>query len=134
MKGPVEVCPACRALVADAPDATDPELDESPAPAPPIPAIGDTPVHSRKTFRIPCPNGHVNVTPASLIGTQAVCPRCNAFYTLQMSDSLEHLEAVDREQRRRAEKEGKKWLTVAVFAAVFIVLSLIGMIAMTLTK
>jgi hypothetical protein len=67
-----------------------------------------------------------------MLGTQVVCPRCNAFYTLQMADSLEYHQIADREARKREEKEAKKWLNRAIFAAVFIVVSLIGMIVITL--
>lgn len=85
----------------------------------------------RKTFRIPCPNGHVNVTPAHMLGTQVVCPKCNAFYVLQMSDSLEHRRVAEAEAGRKAEEEAKKWLQWAIYAAIFIGVSLVGMIVLS---
>jgi|688.fasta_scaffold311351_2 uncharacterized Zn finger protein (UPF0148 family) len=132
-QGSFDVCPVCRSVVADSPedDSPDEAVGRQNA-AEPFSAVEESPLSSRKTLRIPCPNGHVNVTPAHMLGTQVVCPRCNAFYTLQMADSLEYHQIADREARKREEKEAKKWLNRAIFAAVFIVVSLIGMIVITL--
>lgn len=126
------VCPICRTPAdtsAHAPAAVVPEFSVSGA----IPAVPDEPpLESRKTFKIPCPNGHVNVTPAHMIGTQVVCPKCNAFYVLQLADSLEYRQVAEREAQAQAEEQAKLWLNRAVYAAIFIVVSLLGMIIVSL--
>lgn len=127
-QGPTAVCPICRTPVADVPQAASPELPNA---GHSFAAAEESPLSTRKTFRIPCPNGHVNVTPAHMLGTQVVCPKCNAFYTLQMADSLEYHQIADREARKREEEQARKWLNRAIFAAVFIVVSLIGMIVIS---
>ena len=127
-QGPINVCPICRTPVTDVSQTASPELPNA---GHSFPATEESPLSTRKTFRIPCPNGHVNVTPAHMLGTQVVCPKCNAFYTLQMADSLEYHQIADREARKREEEQARKWLNRAIFAAVFIVVSLIGMIVIS---
>lgn len=130
-QGSFNVCPVCRSMVANSPEEDSPAADEPHDDAAAFSAVEEPPLSSRTTLRIPCPNGHVNVTPAHMLGAEVVCPICNVFYMLQMADSLEYRQAADREARKREEKEAKKWLNRAIFAAVFIILSLVGMIVIS---
>ena len=130
-EGSTNVCPICRTPVAELPRATAPAAAAFPVAAQPSQVAEESPLSSRKTFRIPCPNGHVNVTPAHMLGTQVVCPKCNAFYTLQMADSVEYHQIADRQARKLEEEIAKKWLARAIYAAIFIVVSLVGMIVIS---
>lgn len=130
-QGSFNVCPVCRSMVAKSPEDDSPAADEPQDDTSAFAAVEEPPLSSRTTLRIPCPNGHVNVTPAHMLGAEVVCPICNVFYMLQMADSLEYRQAADREARKREEKEAKKWLNRAIFAAVFIILSLVGMIVIS---
>lgn len=138
-EGSKAVCPICRTPVmearwsqpASAPEDAAGNLPGIETGFPNPGQFNEPSLLTRKTFRIPCPNGHVNVSPAHMLGTQVVCPKCNAFYVLQMADSIEYQQIAEREARKREEEQAKKWLARAIYAAIFIVVSLIGMIAIS---
>lgn len=119
------VCPICRA--AAAPPAR-PGVSGIPA-LPPAPQAAAAPAKQPKTYRIPCPRGHVLTAKPHMLGQQVVCPECNELFALREEDSLEHRKR--REKARRADEEriAKLWLTRSIWAAAFIVASLVGMIA-----
>jgi uncharacterized Zn-finger protein len=75
-------------------------------------------------LHIPCPNGHVLDVDPEMIGQDVLCPYCEARFTLQKSNSLEHLRREEIEQARRDAKAGKLWLTWAVIFAVLVFLGL----------
>jgi len=66
-----------------------------------------------------------------MLGQRVVCPECNDVFLLRREDSLE--ERKQQEKARRAEEErlAKLWLSRAIWAAAFIVVSLVGMIALS---
>ena len=85
-----------------------------------------------KTYHIPCPKGHLLTAIETMLEEQVVCPTCNAFFVLRITDSLEYRK---RQQRLNEEREGREaqiWLKRAIWAAVLVVASLIGMIAFSL--
>ena len=63
-----------------------------------------------------------------MLGQQVVCPKCNAVFVLQFEDSREHKQEQERLQHQRDAKMAERWLRRAIWAAVFIVASLVGMI------
>jgi len=82
-------------------------------------------------YRIPCPNGHeLKIRPA-MLGQQVVCPKCNAVFVLQIEDSSKHKKEQELLQQQQDAKMAERWLKRAIWAAVFIVASLIGMIVLT---
>lgn len=82
-------------------------------------------------YRIPCPRGHMVKAGEHLLEQQVVCPECNAMFLLRREDSLEHRMKEEQARRAREERMAKVWLSRAMLAAAFIVLSLIGMIALS---
>ena len=121
------VCPICRA--AAAPPAP-PGMPALPA-APPAQAAAPQAATTQKTYRIPCPRGHVLTAKPHMLEQQVVCPECNDVFTLHKEDSLEHRKK--QEQARRADEEriARLWLNRSIWAAAFIVASLVGMIAVS---
>lgn len=95
-------------------------------------SLNDGSVGARPHYRIPCPNGHVNKTPARMLNTQATCPKCHASYVIDIQDSLEYREEVARRQAEIDEKFARKWLRRAIVAAVLVLLSFAGMIGYSL--
>lgn len=84
------------------------------------------------SYRIPCPNGHVNRTRAESLNTQAVCPKCHEHYIVDIHDSIEYREEMARRQAELDEKFARKWLGRAIVAAVLVLLSFAGMIGFSL--
>ncbi len=102
------------------------ELSESP--------FGTMLEEEPKTLHIPCPNGHELETPDNMLGQEVLCPVCQAKFLLQYRDSVE-AQAKRRAAREQKEREdGQKWLQRAIIAAVFVVGSLIFMIALSATR
>jgi len=99
-------------------------------PLAPAPAPGGPPARAT-AYRIPCPRGHVLKAGEHMLGQRVVCPECNDVFLLRREDSLE--ERKQQEKARRAEEErlAKLWLSRAIWAAAFIVVSLVGMIALS---
>jgi len=91
----------------------------TPAAAAPAPRI----------LRIPCPRGHVLKAGEHLLGQQVVCPDCNEMFLLREDDSLERRQELKRLRQAEEERIAKLWLARAIWAAAFIVASLVGMIA-----
>jgi hypothetical protein len=123
------VCPICRtpaggrAAVAPAapPRPAGPAATALPRPA----AAGAA---TAKHYRIACPNGHTLKVAPTMIGQQAVCPTCNAMFLLRLEDSREYRKEQDAIQEQKDAEAARKWLNRAIWAAVFIVASLAGMI------
>lgn len=124
------VCPICRAAAAPPASAGMPGIP-SPAAAPlgPRPTAPQKPDRNQKTYRIPCPRGHVLTAKPHMLEQQVVCPECNELFTLRKEDSLEHRKKQAKAQRAEEERIAKVWLTRSIWAAAFIVVSLVGMIA-----
>lgn len=64
-----------------------------------------------------------------MLEQQVVCPECNELFTLRKEDSLEHRKKQAKAQHAEEERIAKVWLTRSIWAAAFIVASLVGMIA-----
>ena len=103
---------------APAPEPPPPEPPAEPA-APPEPQI----------VRIPCPNGHVLETPSDMFGQQALCPYCNVQFELNYEDSEEYKQGKAEERHKREEAFNQKLVKYSFYAAGFVVVMLIGMIA-----
>lgn len=69
-----------------------------------------------------------------MLGQQVVCPECNDMFVLRESDSLEQRKLRERERREEEERIAKRWLQRSIWAAVFIVASLAGMIAFSVVS
>ncbi len=97
-------------------------------PALPAAPRAAAPAKQPKTYRIPCPRGHVLTAKPHMLGQQVVCPECNELFALREEDSLEHRKRAEKARRADEERIAKLWLTRSIWAAAFIVASLVGMI------
>jgi uncharacterized Zn finger protein (UPF0148 family) len=122
------VCPICRTPAAPTASL---KLPTAPAamPRPPASSVGSTP--AAITHRIPCPRGHVLKAGEHMLGQKVVCPECNDMFLLRKEDSLEQRRKQEKAQRAEEERMAKLWLSRAIWAAAFIVASLVGMIALS---
>ncbi len=67
-----------------------------------------------------------------MIGQQVVCPKCNEFFVLKISESLEYKKEMRRLQHEKEAREAARWLRRAIIATVFVVASFAAMIAIKL--
>lgn len=118
------VCPICR---------TPAETGrQRPAAPPPVAAAPQAaPAKPRPTgpkyYRIACPKGHKLKVGPAMIGQQAVCPTCNTVFELRLEDSQEYRREQEALRQRKETEDAEKWLKRAIWAAVFIGASLLGM-------
>jgi uncharacterized Zn finger protein (UPF0148 family) len=119
------VCPICRTPAAP----SRPPAAPAAMPRPPAGPGGSPPQST--THRIPCPRGHVLKAGEHMLGQRVVCPECNDVFLLRREDSLEHRRKQEKAQRAEEERMAKLWLSRAIWAAAFIVASLVGMIALS---
>lgn len=75
-----------------------------------------------------CPGGHELKTPIEMLGSEALCPLCQARFQLRYEDSRECREERARAQARREERLGRLWLTWAIVAAAVVLGGMILMI------
>jgi len=80
-------------------------------------------------YRIPCPRGHLLKAAEAMIGQQVVCPSCNEFFVLAITDSLEYKQEMQRRQDEKDARQAEQWLRWSIMAAVFVVASFIAMFA-----
>ena len=94
-----------------------------PPPAAPVAphAAAGAPAKQPKTYRIPCPRGHVLTAKPHMLEQQVVCPECNDLFTLREEDSLEHRKKQAKAQHAEEERIAKLWLKRSIWAAAFIV-------------
>lgn len=125
-EGDAEVCPLCRGRVQQfGPsgggllDAADDAVD---AVAPAEPTI----------YRIPCPRGHVLRVTDEMLGEQACCPKCNEWFVLRASDSVEFRREQARRQAEAEERAARAWLMRAIVAAVLVGLFFVALLVITL--
>jgi transposase-like protein len=125
------VCPICRAAAAAPALPGMPALPTRPTLPAAHPAQTAAPqaATKQKTYRIPCPRGHVLTAKPHMLEQQVVCPECNELFTLRAEDSLEHRKQQARARHAEEERIAKLWLKRSIWAAAFIVASLVGMIA-----
>lgn len=83
-----------------------------------------------RTYRIPCPKGHVHEVQEGWLGREFVCsvPGCNATFVLQASQSVEFRREQRLRQEAADERKARIWLTRAIVAAVLIGLLFLAMI------
>lgn len=96
------------------------------------PSAAAAPAARSTTYRIPCPRGHVLKAGEHMLGQRVVCPECNEVFLLRKEDSLEERKKQEKARRAEEERMAKLWLSRAIWAAAFIVASLVGMIALSL--
>lgn len=121
------VCPICRTPVETGRPrpAAPPPVAAAPKAAP-APAVAPRP-SGPKFYRIACPKGHnLKVGPA-MIGQQAVCPTCNTVFELRLEDSREYQREQAALRQQKEIEDAEKWLKRAIWAAIFIGASLLGM-------
>jgi len=124
------VCPICRAVAAGSTLPSVPAPPIRPA-APAAPAQAPQAATQQKTYRVPCPRGHVLTAKPHMLGQQVVCPECNELFALREEDSLEHRKKQEKTRRADEERIAKLWLNRSIWAAAFIVASLVGMIVVS---
>lgn len=137
-EGDRDVCPICRTPAGrSAASRPVPRPAEPPASAAknddwmPVTAGMPPPAGKSARYRIACPRGHMLKVPEGMLDQQAVCPQCNEVFVLRLTDSLEYRTEQEKIDRIREEEMARKWLRRAIWAAVFIVVSLVGMIAVS---
>lgn len=62
-----------------------------------------------------------------MIGQQAVCPTCNTVFELRLEDSREYRREQEALRQQKEIESAEQWLKRAIWAAVFIGASLLGM-------
>jgi hypothetical protein len=82
-------------------------------------------------LHIPCPRGHVLTVTTAMLGQKVVCPKCNEFFVLSADASVEHRREVDRLRQEDDTRRARLWLARALWAAVFVVVSLAVMIVVS---
>ena len=108
--------PAAGPLVVDAPDAGPPEEDPN------------------RIVHIRCPNGHELETPMSMVGSDAMCPHCEAQFQLRYEDSLEYQDQKIKEREQRDAAFGRKALQWAIVMAALVIIGLLVMIVVSANK
>lgn len=98
---------------------------------PAVPGIEPADDHGTppSAYRIPCPRGHVLKAGEHMLGQQVVCPTCNEFFVLKITDSLEYRKEMRRLQDEKEARDAARWLRRAILAAVFVVASFAVMLA-----
>lgn len=93
---------------------------------------GETLAHasawSHEIFHIPCPRGHLLETPDHLLGTEAMCPFCQAVFRLEYEQSQEYQAKLAREREEAQRRQELFWIRLAVAAVVLFVIGLIALI------
>jgi hypothetical protein len=104
-----------------------------PAPAAPEPAAPPEP-EPDPIVHILCPNGHELETPMSMVGTDAMCPHCEAQFRLRYEDSREYREKKQKEREHREAMFSRKALNFAIVTAVLVMIGLIGLMVFYATQ
>ncbi|MGB9687287.1 hypothetical protein [Thermogutta sp.] len=89
------------------------------------PAVSDG---GPEVYHIPCPQGHVLETPREMLGTDAMCPFCQAVFHLAYEASQEYQERRRRQIELAEQRASLFWIRLAVGAAILVVGGLIAMI------
>ena len=93
------------------------------------PRIGDSAKDDpERILHIPCPNGHELETPMSMVGTNAMCPHCEATFRLKFENSVEGKEERKKQQELKEERWGRSALRWSIILASLAILGLIGLI------
>ena len=87
---------------------------------------------SEKTYRIPCPRGHVLTARDEWLGREMVCPQCNEPFVLRATDSLEYRKAQKQRQEETDARQSQVWLHRAVIAGVIVILSFVVMVVLSM--
>ena len=82
-------------------------------------------------LHIACPNGHELEVPPEMIGQDVMCPHCSAQFLLREKDSVESKRRKREELELKDFKAGKTWLMWAVIFTVLVLIGLVTMIAMS---
>ncbi len=136
-------CPTCGMLFL-VPEPLRPEPTPVPAPVPtPEPVLPEiaprredtfapvTSVGKRKLLHIPCPQGHILETPTEMLGIDVMCPHCGVQFRLNEKDSLESKKKRTRDQELADTTVGNAWFYWAIAIAAFVLIGLIGLIAVS---
>ena len=78
-----------------------------------------------------CPSGHSLDTPREMLGQEAICPFCQVQFLLRYEDSVEHGERLARQQEFEEINKGKRWMQLAIAAAVLVVFGLIALMILS---
>ena len=85
-----------------------------------------------RTYRIPCPNGHVFKVSEDWLGREMICTKCNEPFVPQATHSLEYRKEQQRRQAAADAKQADIWIKRAIAAGVIVGLSFIAMIVASL--
>lgn len=84
-----------------------------------------------RSYRIPCPKGHVVKAREEWLGREMICPTCNTPFVLQATQSLEYRKEQARRQEVADAKQAEIWLRRAIVAGVIVALSFVVMIVLS---
>jgi len=66
-----------------------------------------------------------------MLGQQAMCPFCQAQFLLRFEDSVEYRQRLAQREEYEEAKKAKKWLQLAIVAAVGVVAGLIALMVLS---
>lgn len=92
------------------------------------PDIGGSKDDPERILHIPCPNGHELETPQSMVGSDAMCPHCEATFRLKYENSVEGKAERKRQQELKEEKWGRSALRWAIILGSLVLVGLLGLI------
>jgi uncharacterized Zn finger protein (UPF0148 family) len=104
---------------------------ETPAEVNPFAAQPDA---GPKMLHIPCPNGHELETPDNMLGQDVLCPFCGEQFHLRYQDSVESKRERREARERKDRKVAQTWFNRAIIAAIFVIGSLIVMMAISMSN
>ena len=73
-------------------------------------------------FHIPCPNGHLLEATIEMLGKAAMCPKCQAKFSLDRERSVEFQAAAVAKEARRESRLERRWLHWAIVALVLAII------------
>jgi predicted nucleic acid-binding Zn ribbon protein len=97
-------------------------------PAPDARAADPTGSQGRGRRRVACPQGHTVRVPEHLLGRSLFCPTCSVAFSPKLSDTAEYRAEQRQMRRERDERRARRWLWIAVGAALIVVITLLVML------
>ena len=83
-------------------------------------------------LHIPCPNGHELEVPPEMLGQDVMCPHCSVQFLLREKDSVEAKRRKQEQLELKDYRAGKTWLMWAVIFGVLVLIGLVVMIALSM--
>ncbi len=85
-----------------------------------------------RSYRIPCPKGHVLKVRDEWLGREMVCPTCNRPFMLRATNSLEYRKEQKMRQDAAEARRAQTWLKWAIAAGVIVALLFVAMVVISM--